>query len=228
MARAARDGGVIMSASPSCEASSVQVAILLYPGVTALDAVGPYEVLSRVPGVSVVFVSASAGPVRTDTGAIALHAEALDAARRPTVVIVPGGIEGTMLAARDQALLAWLRSVSEGAEWVVSVCTGAIVLGAAGLLEGKRATTHWLATGQLARFGAEFEDRRVVVDGRIITAQGVSAGIDMALLLASRLSSEPVAKAIQLFLEYDPEPPFDSGSPAKADEATREFARSLA
>lgn len=217
-----------MSDSASPAGASIQVAILLYPGVTALDAVGPYEVLSRVPGLSVVFVSPSAGPVRTDTGAIALYAEALDAASDPAILIVPGGAQGTIAAARDQALLAWVRRVSEGADWVVSVCTGAIILGAAGLLEGKRATTHWLATGQLARFGARFEDRRVVVDGRIITAQGVSAGIDMALLLASRLSSEPVAKAIQLFLEYDPDPPFDSGSPAKADAATREFARSLA
>ena len=208
--------------------STTLVAIVLYPGVTALDAVGPYEVLSRVPGAMVKFVASVPGRITTDTGAPVLYAEALEHAPRPDIVIVPGGIEGTRLAALDARLLGWLVDVAPSAEKVCSVCTGAIILGAAGLLQGKRATTHWLATASLANYGARFEDRRVVEDGPIITSQGVSAGIDMALLLASRISGDTTAKAIQLFLEYDPQPPFDCGSPAKADPATLEMAKSFA
>jgi putative intracellular protease/amidase len=194
----------------------MKIAILLYERLTALDAIGPYEVLSRLPGSSLTFVAQEAGPVRTDNGILTLLAEsAIDDVDRPDIVLVPGG-PGEVAARAEGPVLDWLRSVHETSTWTTSVCTGSLILAAAGLLEGKRATSHWLALEQLGRLGAVPVAERVVFDGKIVTAAGVSAGIDMALTLAARIAGDEVAQAIQLGIEYDPQPPFDAGSPAKA------------
>jgi transcriptional regulator GlxA family with amidase domain len=205
----------------------MRIAILIFDGLTALDAIGPYEVLSRLPGTDLRFVAKQAGPKRTDTGALGVEADLtlgdLDA---PEVVVVPGG-PGSRPLMGDPEVLEWLRAAHGGSTWTTSVCTGALVLGAAGILDGKRATTHWAFLDRLPEFGAELLAERVVEDGKVITAAGVSAGIDMALTLASRLAGDQVAQTIQLGIEYDPDPPFDSGSPAKASPETIELARGV-
>jgi transcriptional regulator GlxA family with amidase domain len=205
----------------------VQIAILIFDSLTALDAIGPYEVLSRVPGVEVRFVAKETGPLRTDTGALGLHADlALGDLATPEVVLVPGGA-GSRPLMRDPDVLEWLRAAHRGSTWTTSVCTGGLVLGAAGILDGKRATTHWAFLDRLSELGAQPVAERVVEDGKVITAAGVSAGIDMALTLASRLAGDQVAQAIQLGIEYDPDPPFDTGSPAKAPPELIELIRGL-
>lgn len=201
----------------------MQVAIVVYPQMTALDAVGPYEVLSRIPGATVAWVSATTGSIVTDAGLTLVPTATLDAVRTPTVVVVPGGREA--FALRDTALLDWLRTVHPGTRFTTSVCTGALVLGAAGLLRGVRATTHWYKLQHLKDYGARPVQRRVMRDGRIITAAGVSAGIDMGLYLAQQLAGTLVAKVIQLGIEYDPKPPFRGGSPRRAGWLTRSIAR---
>ena len=197
----------------------MDVAIVLYDRLTALDAIGPYEVLSRIPGARVTFVAAHAGPVRTDNGMLSLVAErALDGVPAPDVVLVPGG-PGEVAQRAGGATLAWLRAAHATATWTAGVCTGALILAAAGILDGRRATTHWLAFEELRRLGVEPVAERWVFDGDIVTAAGVSAGIDMALALAARIAGEDVAQAIQLGIEYDPQPPFSAGSPASAPPA---------
>ncbi|HSS03737.1 MAG TPA: DJ-1/PfpI family protein [Solirubrobacterales bacterium] len=194
----------------------MQIAILIFDGFTALDAVGPYEVLRSVPGWEVRFVGPSKGTVRTDSGALGLSADYdLEEVTEPDMVLVPGG-KGNRPLMGDETVLAWLRAVDEGTKWTTSVCTGSLVLGAAGLLEGKRATGHWLYLEQLREFGADPVGGRFVEDGKTITAAGVSAGIDMALHLVGREVGPEVAQAVQLGIEYDPQPPFDAGSPEKA------------
>lgn len=194
----------------------MQIAILLFDGVVALDAVGPYDVLKLMPGADVRLVSATAGPVRTD-GPLSLIADAtVDDVARPDIVVVPGG-PGAAAASQDERLLGWLRSVHEHTRVTASVCWGSELLGAAGLLEGVEATSHWLVRDELARHGAIAVDERVVVSGRIVTSAGVSAGIDMALRIAAMTAGEDVARRIQLILEYSPEPPFrGAGSPGTA------------
>ena len=193
----------------------MQVAIPLFDRVTALDAIGPYEVLSRLPGAEVLFVAAEPGPKRTDTDALALTAErGLGDVEQPEVVVVPGGA-GTRDQPHDE-LLAWIQRVHQTSRWTTSVCTGALLLGAAGVLDGLRATTHWLFFDQLREFGAEPTLERVVEQGKVITAAGVSSGIDMALRLVQLVAGDDIAQAIQLSIEYDPQPPFDAGSPQKA------------
>jgi putative intracellular protease/amidase len=194
----------------------MNTAILLYDGFTALDAIGPYEVLSRLPGASVTFVAAEPGPVRTDNGMLTVQAErSIADVPAPEIVLVPGG-PGEVAARAGGPALQWLRAAHETSTWTTSVCTGSLILAAAGLLEGKRATGHWLAMDTLRELGARATAERVVFDGKIVTAAGVSAGIDMALALAARIAGEHVAQAIQLGIEYDPQPPFDAGSPDKA------------
>jgi putative intracellular protease/amidase len=194
----------------------MKIAILLYDRFTALDAIGPYEVLSRLPDASLTFVAQEAGPLSTDNGILTLVAEsAIDDVEAPDIVLVPGG-PGEVAARAGGPVLDWLRSVHETSTWTTSVCTGSLILAAAGLLQGRRATSHWLALEQLGRLGAVPVAERVVFDGKIVTAAGVSAGIDMALTLAARIAGDQVAQAIQLGIEYDPHPPFDAGSPAKA------------
>jgi len=194
----------------------MQIAILIFEKLTALDAIGPYEVLRSVPGWEVKFVGSAKGPVRTDSGALGLSADfGLDEVDAADVVLVPGG-EGNRPLMEDEAVLSWLREIDRGSKWTTSVCTGSLVLGAAGLLEGKRATGHWLFRDQLREFGAEPVAERFVEDGKVLTAAGVSAGIDMALHLVGREAGPEVAQAVQLGIEYDPQPPFDAGSPSKA------------
>jgi putative intracellular protease/amidase len=201
------------------------ITIPLFDRFTALDAVGPYEVLSRLPGAELVFVAERAGPVQTDTRALTLVAErALSDVDACDVVVVPGG-PGTRQMLEPQPLHDWLRAIDATTQWTTSVCTGALVLGAAGLLDGLEATTHWSAFDTLASLGAHPTERRVVPQGKVVTAAGVSAGIDMALWLAGQIAGNEVAKAIQLGIEYDPQPPFDSGSIAKASPETRELVR---
>jgi transcriptional regulator GlxA family with amidase domain len=203
----------------------VNIAIALYDRFTALDAIGPYEVLSRLPGATVTFLAAARGPVRTDNGFLTVIAEAaLDERRDPDIVLVPGG-PGEVAERAGGPLLEWLGEAHRTSRWTTSVCTGSLVLGAAGLLEGRRATTHWLAMDELARLGAVPVAERVVIDGKIVTGAGVSAGIDMALTLAAQIAGEEVAQAIQLGIEYDPQPPFDAGAPAKAPVAVLELVR---
>jgi len=195
---------------------STRIAILIFDGLTALDAIGPYEVLSRLPEAEVTFIGKQAGIKRTDTGALGVQADlALSELPNPEVVLVPGG-KGNRPLMGDADVLDWLRGAHDASTWTTSVCTGVLVLGAAGILDGKRATTHWAYLDALRELGAEPVPERVVEDGKILTAAGVSAGIDMALTLASRIAGDKVAQAIQLGIEYDPKPPFDAGSPAKA------------
>jgi putative intracellular protease/amidase len=194
----------------------MQIAILLFDDFTALDAVGPYEVLSRLPDADTRFVAVSPGPITTDTKTLSLVAErSLSDMQAPEILVVPGGF-GTRALLDDETVLDWIRSAHETTRWTTSVCTGSLLLGAAGILRGLKATTHWAVLERLAEFGAEPTSERVVEEGKIITAAGVSSGIDMALRLASHVAGEEVAKAIQLGIEYDPEPPFDAGSPETA------------
>jgi putative intracellular protease/amidase len=206
----------------------MDVAIPIFDGITALDAIGPYEVLSRLPDTRVDFIAKEPGPKRTGNGMLTLIADrALSDVPHPEVVVVPGG-RGTRPLMRDQELLTWLRAAHESTQWTTSVCTGALLLGAAGLLDGLEATTHWRLLDRLAELGATPVSRRVVEQGKVITAAGVSSGIDMALTLAARIAGEDVARAIQLAIEYDPEPPFDSGSTDKASDEIVELAGRLA
>ncbi len=203
----------------------MRIAILIFDGLTALDAIGPYEVLSRLPGAELRFVAKQPGPKRTDTGALGMEADlAIADLPGPDVVLVPGG-KGNRPLMRDSEVLDWLRVAHESSTWTTSVCTGALVLGAAGILDGKRATTHWAFLDRLSELGAEPVTERVVEDGKVITAAGVSAGIDMALTLAARIAGDEVAQAIQLGIEYDPRPPFDAGSPSKASPEVIELVR---
>ncbi|CAL9320347.1 MULTISPECIES: DJ-1/PfpI family protein [Streptomyces] len=194
----------------------MQIAIVLFDRFTALDAVGPYETLGRLPDAETVFVAEQAGPVRTDTGNLALTADrTLADVPAPDIVVVPGG-PGQTPQMENAALLDWLRAADATSTWTTSVCTGSLLLAAAGLLKGRRATSHWLALDVLGRFGAEPTGERVVTDGKYVTAAGVSSGIDMGLTLLGRIAGDDHARAVQLLTEYDPQPPYDAGSPEKA------------
>lgn len=196
----------------------MRIAVLLFPRVTALDAVGPYELLQRLPDTSVTFVGHRRGEIRSDHGFLGLSVDrSLDELTDPDVVVVPGG-PGVRPLLTDGPVLDWLRTVHATSRFTTSVCTGSLLLGAAGLLNGLTATTHWGSMDDLAGFGATPTTRRVVEHPaeRIITAAGVSSGIDMALRLAERLTDRITAQAQQLIVEYDPQPPFDAGSLEKA------------
>lgn len=205
----------------------LRVAILAFDGLTLLDAVGPYEVMRSVPGWEVSFVAPEAGPQRTDSGVTAIVAErAIEELPDPDIVLVPGG-EGNRVLLDDERVLGWLREADRGSRWTTSVCTGSLVLGAAGLLQGREATSHWIYLDRLRDYGAEPTARRVVRDGRIWTAAGVSSGIDMALALVAEETGPEVAQAVQLAIEYDPQPPFDAGSPQKAPAEIVELVRAV-
>jgi putative intracellular protease/amidase len=205
----------------------MQIAILVFPKLTALDAIGPYEVLSRLPGYKLTFVAVDAGELRTDTGRLGITADAtIEEVTEPDILLIPGG-EGNRPLLHDETVLDWVRHVHDSSTWTTSVCTGSLVLGAAGVLEGKRATSHWAYRDELREYGAEPVAERVVEDGKVMTAAGVSAGIDMALTLAARLTHDDVARAIQLGIEYDPDPPFDAGSPEKAGSELVDLVRGL-
>lgn len=205
-----------------------QIAIVLYPGFTALDFIGPYEVLRNLPGAEVRFVWHETGPITADSGVLVVGAtHSLDETPSPDVIVVPGGMS-TPQHARDEKLLDWVRRAHQTATWTTSVCSGSLILAAAGVLNGRRATSHWMVVPMLRTFGvAPVNDERIVHEGRIVTAAGVSAGIDLGLWLAGQLAGEAQAKAIQLVIEYDPQPPFDSGHISKASAATRASATAM-
>jgi putative intracellular protease/amidase len=211
----------------------MDIAIPLFDRFTALDAVGPYEVLSRLPDARVHFLAADGpGPKQTETGMLTILAERpLSDLPNPDVVVFPGGI-GTRALMGDEAVLDWVRTAHETSQWTTSVCTGALVLGAAGVLDGLKATTYWLELDRLRDLGAEPCEERVVFQGKVVTAAGVSSGIDMALHLVAEIAGPVWAQGIQLGIEYDPQPPFDSGSTAKASpeivEVVRRYASQLA
>jgi transcriptional regulator GlxA family with amidase domain len=205
----------------------MQIVIALFPRFTALDAVGPYEVLNSLPGAEVGFAAEQAGPVRNESGNLTLTADAaLADVPHPDIVLVPGG-PGTEELTEGDPILDWLRAADQTSTWTTSVCTGSLILARAGLLTGRRATTHWTAEVELGRLGAEAVSERVVFDGKYVTAAGVSSGIDMALALAGRIAGDETAQTIQLGIEYDPQPPYDAGSPEKAPAEVVELVRRL-
>jgi len=200
------------------------VAIPVFDAFTALDAVGPYEVLQRLPGAEVRFVGHSTGPVRTENGYLGLVVDAtFDEVPSPDVVVVPGGI-GTRALLQDEPILGWIRRVHESTRFTTSVCTGSLLLAAAGLLDGLTATTHWGARDTLSSLGAIPVPARVVehLDRRIVTAAGVSSGIDMALRLSELLFDRLTAEAMQLYIVYDPQPPFDAGALEKVGDDVKD------
>lgn len=205
----------------------MHIAIPLYPRFTAIDAVGPYTVMAFAPGCTVTFVAAETGPVLDDRGGLTLTATASFAELpNPDVIIVPGG-PGTIEALSDAALIGWITQAHEHTRWTTSVCSGAFLLVAAGLLKGRKATTHWGWLKDLAGFGVEPVSERVVVDGKIVTAAGASAGIDMAFTLLAQATDVATAQTVQLAIEYAPEPPFDAGSPKTAPPGLAERALSM-
>lgn len=206
----------------------MEIALLLYDGLAPLDAVGPYEVMRNVPGWTVRTVAKRQGEVRDERGTLGLVADhALGEVTAPDLVLVPGGAGNRPLLG-DAELLEWLQEVDRATRWTTSVCTGSLLLGAAGLLQGRRATTNWLVLDALREYGAEPVGGRFVEDGKLVTAAGVTAGIDMALHLVARELGPEVAQAVQLGIEYDPDPPFDSGSPEKAAPEIVELVRRAA
>ena len=205
-----------------------QVAIFLYQGVTALDAVGPWEVLSRMPNTEVRFVGKESGPITTEGGALLLAAtHTLDETPEPDLVLIPGATTtpGQML---DDEVLAWIRKVHEKSTWTTSVCTGSLILAASGILKGLPATTHWIKMGVLKSMGSQPRpNERIVRSGKIVTAAGVSAGIDLGLWLVGEIAGRQQAEVTQLFIEYDPQPPFDSGHVSKATSETQRLAKQM-
>lgn len=191
----------------------MKIAIALYHGLTALDAIGPYEVFNQLPGAEITFVSSRRGPIRTDTRALTLGADATFAdLPHPDILVVPGGVVGSLAATKNGALIDWVRQAHSTAQWTLSVCTGSLILGAAGLLKGLTATTHWAARERLSRYGATYVAERYVRHSKLITAAGVSAGIDLALYVTGEIAGEARAQAAQLIIEYDPHPPYHAGS----------------
>ena len=205
-----------------------QIAIVVYPGFTALDFSGPYEVLRNLPDAEVRFLWHEPGPVTADSGVLVIGAtHSFDETPSPDVILVPGGMT-TFEHARDEKLLDWVRQAHQTAAWTTSVCSGSVILAAAGLLEGRRATSHWAAVSTLKAFGAiPVGDERIVHEGDIVTGAGVSAGIDLAIWLAGQIGGDARAKAVQLVIEYDPQPPYDSGQLSKASAATRAAATAI-
>jgi len=203
----------------------MQIAALVFDAITPLDIVGPIEVLARLPGAEIVIVGKARGPVRDPRTHWTLTAEAsLGEVAKPDVLVVPGGA-GVRPLCTEEPVLEWVRSVHGTTTWTTSVCTGSLLLGAAGLLRGLTATTHWASRDVLAQYGARYVEERVVRQGKIITSAGVSSGIDMALTLAAKMAGDEIAKGIQLGIEYDPQPPFDCGAPSKAGPAVLERVR---
>jgi transcriptional regulator GlxA family with amidase domain len=205
----------------------VKIAIFLFDGITALDAIGPYESLARLPDARIIFVAKTVGPIRTGNGFLGLYADADIATERDAdVLIVPGGNHrGLVTAIADKEVHSWICGIDASSRWTCSVCTGSLILAAAGILSGRKAATHWRAKEALSKFGVQYTDARVSIDGKYMTSAGVSAGLDMGLALCAELAGREVAEAVQLSMQYDPQPPFDTGNPAKA--ATPERVRMI-
>ncbi len=207
----------------------MQVAIMLYPGFTALDFIGPYESLRWLPDVEVRFVWHEPGPIAADSHVLLVGAtHSFDETPSPDLILIPGGF-ATMEHARDEKVLDWVRRAHRTSTWTTSVCSGSVILAASGVLDGKRATSHWAALPVLKTFGVQpvGDERVVVADDKTVTAAGVSAGIDLGLWLAGQIAGESKAKAIQLSMEYDPQPPFDSGHMSKASASTKALATAM-
>lgn len=207
--------------------SPIRVAFLLFPNVTQLDLTGPAQILSQLGNVTIDLVAKTLDPVPTDAGFALVPTACFADATQPDILCIPGGF-GVNDAIDDAEALGWVRRMANGAQWVTSVCTGSLLLGAAGLLHGYRATCHWAQHHHLAAFGAIPIHERVVFDRNRVTGGGVTAGIDFALALTAAIRGEAHARLVQLSFEYDPAPPFDSGSPSRADAATMEHFRALA
>ena len=202
----------------------MQIAIGLYEGFTSLDAIGPYQVFTNLPEAEVVLCAERRGRLSDDNRLLHLDVERdFGDVPSPDVLLVPGGLVTRRLAVEGTPIVEWIRAAHEHTSYTTSVCTGALLLGAAGVLDGRPATTHWMAYDHLRRFGAVPTEQRVVTDGRIVTAAGVSAGIDLALTLVAAMAGPTVAQAIQLGIEYDPQPPYDAGAPSKAPADVREL-----
>lgn len=224
MSNADTNGATAGNGAGQQQPKPVTIAFVLYPGFTALDIIGPFQVLAYMPGHEAVFVAAEAGPVTDDTGRCQLSAStSLDELTAPDVVIIGGSLS---TKEPDQPVVQWLRRVHPTTRWTTSVCTGSIYLAAAGILDGQEATTHWAWAEQLERHDVHYTEQRVVEHGKVITAAGVSSGIDMALTLLARMYGPQLAQGIQLAIEYDPQPPFDTGSTSKAPAEIVEFVRS--
>lgn len=202
----------------------MQIAIGLYEGFTALDAIGPYQVFSQIPGTDVVLCAERAGRLSDDNNLLHLDIEHTFAdVRSPDVLLVPGAVITRKLARERGPIVDWIRGAHPTTTYTTSVCTGALLLGAAGVLDGLPATTHWIAYDELAKYGAQPTEQRVVFAGKVVTAAGVSAGIDLALTLLGRMHGDEIAQAVQLGIEYDPQPPYDAGAPSKAPDRVREL-----
>jgi len=195
----------------------MQIAFALWESFTLLDSIGPFQVLSGLPGAECVFVAERPGRVRDHTGLTSLEAtKGFDEVPRPDLIVVPGGIGAERHIAAKHPIVDWIRTVHPGTTWTTSVCTGSLLLAAAGVLDGLPATCHWASYDALRTLGAKPTGQRVVFEGKVVTAAGVSSGIDMALALVQRMHGTPLAQALQLAIEYDPQPPLDAGSPEKA------------
>ena len=206
----------------------MQIAIMVYPGYTALDFIGPYEVLRNMPGAEVRFVWHEPGPIAADSGVLLIGAtHSFDETPSPDIVLIPGGA-ATFQHARDEKVLDWVRRAHTTSTWTTSVCSGSVILAAAGVLDGRRATSHWMALPMLKPFGVRpVGDQRIVHEDKIVTAAGVSAGIDLAMWLYGQICGDAKAKAVQLVIEYDPQPPYDSGHLSKASASTKAAATAL-
>lgn len=202
----------------------MQIIFLFYDGMTALDAVGPHEILCRLPNASIKRVAVRPSKIKTDSGLLLNADHAFSEVVDGDLLFIPGSGNAITLQQYPE-ILSWIRLIHTKTTWTTSVCTGSLILGAAGILQGIKATSHWATLDRLHKWGAEPIQERIVESGKIITAAGVSAGIDMALLLAAKISGENIAKSLQLGIEYDPQPPFDSGSPEKADPKLLEILR---
>jgi putative intracellular protease/amidase len=203
----------------------MKIAALIFDKITVLDIVGPIEVLSWVPNSEIIWVGKEKGPIRAAPTGLALTIEkTIDEVTSADILIIPGG-PGVRLLLKDEAMLAWVRKIHATTKWTTTVCTGSLLLGAAGLLKGLDATTHWNSAPTLESFGAKYREQRVIPQGKIVTSAGVSSGIDMALWLVGKIAGDDAAKAAQLCIEYDPQPPYDAGAPSKAGPAVLELAR---
>lgn len=198
--------------APATKSSGLRVNIVMVPDMVQLDITGPFEVLARTPGWSVDLVAATSQPVRTDRGLTLMPTATRDTAQKSDILVIPGGT-GIDTAMLDPDWITWVRREAETARYVFGVCTGSLLLGAAGLLKGRLAGGHWQARDLLARFGAQPSDQRLTIDGKYYTSGGVTSGIDMALKVVADVAGESVARKIQLAIEYDPKPPFEGGTP---------------
>ena len=193
-----------------------QIAMLLYPGFTPLDAIGPYHALSQFPGYEFTFVAQEAGPVSDGSATVIQTQKSISEVNSVDILVVPGGLPAITMARTGDPLIDWIAKIHPTTEWTISICTGALMLGAAGVLKGVPATTHWYSHSELSNYGAIPQDKRVVESGKIMTAAGVSAGLDMSLVLAERIFGQEFAEKMQLDMEYDPKPPFNAGHPRSA------------